>query len=226
MPTTSTTTSGAGGISGVSSGTSGGSSGAAVGAELKGDAQNLKNSAMKRAESEAETRKDEASRAAKSTSSALRSAADDLANDDQAPEWLASGFRQAATKLADMADALQGKSVSEIGQQASRFARQSPGTFLAGSAAVGFALARVLRAGAEHESHATSGGGSTASTSYGAQGQLGQGSYGQGASGQGTSGQNTLGNSPLTQDPIARPATSYEPGGIGGTTNANWGKTQ
>jgi hypothetical protein len=81
----------------------------------------------------------------------LRSAADELEGDDQAPAWLSSGFRQAADKLAEMADTLEGKSVRDIGRQTTQFARQNPTTFLAGSAAAGFALARFLRAGADYQ---------------------------------------------------------------------------
>ncbi|UVI39939.1 hypothetical protein [Qipengyuania spongiae] len=121
--------------------------------ELKSDAHDLKDSAKRRAEDEAETRKDQATGAARSTSSALRTAADDLEGDDQAPEWLTAGFRQAADGLAEMADAVEGKSAREIGHRTSRFARENPAAFLAGSAALGFTLARFLRAGAEHEHH-------------------------------------------------------------------------
>lgn len=125
--------------------------------ELQSDAKDLKDTAKRRAEDEAETRKNQATGAAKSTSAALRTAADDLDADDRAPDWLTAGFQQAADGLADMAQSLEGKSAREIGRQTSRFARDNPAAFLAGSAALGFALARFLRAGAEHDRHETSG---------------------------------------------------------------------
>jgi FKBP-type peptidyl-prolyl cis-trans isomerase len=121
--------------------------------ELRKDAHDLKDSAKHRAEDEAETRKDQATGAARSTSSAFRTVADDLEGDNQAPDWLTAGFRQAADGLAEMADAVEGKSAREIGNRTSRFARENPAAFLAGSAALGFTLARFLRAGAEHELH-------------------------------------------------------------------------
>ncbi|QNE07209.1 hypothetical protein [Croceicoccus marinus] len=140
-----------------------------VRSELKGDANDLAENAKGRAEREAQSRKEQASGVAKSTSSALRSAPQELENDEQAPTWLSSGFRQAADKLSDMADTLQGKSVGDITQQTNRFARENPGTFLAGSAAAGFGLARILRAGAEHKGQTESPAadvGSTGGSSY------------------------------------------------------------
>jgi hypothetical protein len=119
--------------------------------ELASDANRLKDTAKDRARQEAEVRKSEAARAAKSASSALDKAAGELEADENAPSWLKSAFRQAAGSIDRLAQSAEGRSVDDMGREATRFARENPGAFLAASAAAGFAAARFVRAGADYQ---------------------------------------------------------------------------
>ncbi|MBI1403117.1 MAG: hypothetical protein GC147_07885 [Porphyrobacter sp.] len=121
--------------------------------DLKHDADRLKDSAGARAKQEAESRKGQAAQVAGSASSALDTAADDLRNNPDAPDWMASALQQASRSIDRMAEHIDGRSVDELGGEVAGFARRSPGTFLAASAAAGFAAARVLRAGADRKHH-------------------------------------------------------------------------
>ena len=142
---------------------SSGSTTSQVSEELSNDASRLTDTAKSRAEQEASSRKEEATRVAKSASSALDKAASELEKDKNAPSWLASAVRQGAGQIDRLASEVEGKSVQEIGQQVNSFARQNPGTFLAASAAAGFAAARFLCAGSEYKSHHSSSGSSSTS---------------------------------------------------------------
>lgn len=145
------------------------STGSAVGEELSRDASQLKDTASQRIEQELDTRKGQAAQIAGSASSALGKAASELERDDNAPDWLGSAMRQAASSIDRLAGEIDGRSVNQMGQQLTNFARSNPGTFLAASAAAGFAAARVLRAGVEHRHHAQdSSGSSEAGGGYGA----------------------------------------------------------
>lgn len=128
-----------------------------VGDELKHDAEHLKDSVSERAKQEAASRKGQAVQAAGSASSALNAAAEKLQNDPSAPDWMGSAMQQAARKIDSMASQMGGQDIDEILGQITAFARQNPGTFLAASAATGFAAARVLRAGADKKRHDQSG---------------------------------------------------------------------
>jgi len=176
---------------GPGSGTASSSSG--VGEELSHDAARLKDTAQQRVTQEAETRKSDVTRVAGSASSAIEKAASELESDENAPDWLGSAFRQAANGINQLASQIEGRNVNEIGQEVARFARSSPGTFLAASAAAGFAAARVLRAGVEHRHHegssdGTSGQGSS-TQGMGTQGSGTQAMGGQAMGSQGVSTQ-------------------------------------
>lgn len=119
--------------------------------ELAHDASRLTETAKKRARQEAETRKGQATQAAKCASSALDKAAEELKQDENAPAWLASAFKQTADGIQRFAGDVDQRSAEQIGRDVSRFARQNPSAFLAASAAAGFAAARFLRAGAEYQ---------------------------------------------------------------------------
>ncbi len=127
-----------------------GSSGAEVRQELKGDAQKLKNTAEEQGEAKAREGKEQVAKTAHSASSAIDAAADKLRSDDDAPAWLASAFSSAAREIDDLASRLQDKSPRDIARETNRFGRENPTAFLAASAAIGFAAARFLRAGAEY----------------------------------------------------------------------------
>ena len=117
--------------------------------ELKQDAESLKETAGKRAETEARKGRDQAVGTAKATSQAFDSAAQELRDSEDAPEWLASMLTSVSGQIGDMANELDGKEPREMLQTAEQFGRDKPGMFLAASAAIGFAAGRYLRAGAE-----------------------------------------------------------------------------
>lgn len=124
-----------------------------VAGELKQDAARLKDNVAVRAKQEAESQKGTAVHLAGSASSALDSAAQDLRDNPDAPEWMASAIQQAARSIESFAHRIEGRSIDQLGDDISEFARRSPGTFLAASAAAGFAASRVLRAGIDKKRH-------------------------------------------------------------------------
>lgn len=123
----------------------------AAGDALKQDANRLKNSVGERARQEADLRKGQATQVAGSASSALNSAAEELQQNPEAPDWMASALQQAARKIETLSSHVEGRNVEELAGEVSDFARRNPGTFLAASAAVGFIAARVLRAGVDRQ---------------------------------------------------------------------------
>ena len=129
---------------------SSGTSGSAPKEDLKADADRLKETAKSRASDEAEHRKSQATQTARSASSALEKAASELDQDQNAPDWLSSAFRQTAKGVEQFAGKVDSRSPEQMGREISRFARENPGSFLAASAAAGFAAARFLRAGADY----------------------------------------------------------------------------
>lgn len=124
--------------------------------DLKNDAARLKDSLGTRARQEAETRKGQAAHLAGSASTALETAARDLRDNPEAPDWMATALQSAARRIEGLARHVDGRSVDQLGADIAEFARRSPGTFLVASAAAGFAAARVLRAGVDKKRHAGS----------------------------------------------------------------------
>jgi ElaB/YqjD/DUF883 family membrane-anchored ribosome-binding protein len=116
-----------------------------AGSEIRSDAKQLGATAADRLHSEVDARKATAVTQAQSVSSAVRQAADGL--DEGSPEWLKSAFRQGAQQIQRLADSVERKDSRQLMSDAQDFARNNPGTFLAACAAVGFAAARVLKAG-------------------------------------------------------------------------------
>jgi len=125
--------------------------------ELGQDAAHLKDSLTGRAKQEAEAGKNKALGIAGSATSALGVAADELRDNPDAPEWMATGLQKVARQIDQVANNLEGRSLEDMGRDVSRLARDNPGTFLAVSAAAGFFAARLLRAGADKKSHAQEG---------------------------------------------------------------------
>ena len=117
--------------------------------ELRSDAQKISSTAANRIHSEVDARKGAAADQARSVSSAIERAAGEL--DGGAPNWLKSAFQQSADQVQRFADSLEQKDSREILNEVQSFARERPGTFLAACAAVGFAAARVLKAGGEQQ---------------------------------------------------------------------------
>lgn len=121
--------------------------------ELKADADRLKDTARHRASEKAEQGKSRATSTARSASDALEKAAGELDRDDDAPGWLSSAFRETAKGIDRFAGKVDGRSPEQMGREVTAFAREHPATFLAASAAAGFAAARFMRAGADYERH-------------------------------------------------------------------------
>ena len=131
----------------------------AVRDELKSDVSRLKSTAEDQVGKVARAEKDQVVKSAKSASSAMDAAAEKLRDDNNAPAWMASAVSTAAQQVDDLAGRLQNKSPQDIARETSRFGRENPTAFLAASAAVGFAAARFLRAGAEYHENPVSGSG-------------------------------------------------------------------
>lgn len=123
--------------------------------ELRGDAESLGATAKQRIHRELDTRKGAAVEQARSLSSALGSAADQIGPDQ--PSWLRSAFEQGAQTLQRLAETVEQKDTRQLGEEVRRLANQSPGTFLAGCALAGFAAARVFKAGGEGAATASNG---------------------------------------------------------------------
>ena len=122
---------------------------------LGSDAKQLASTAAGRLHSEVDARKGAAVSQAQSVSSAIGQAADGL--DESAPDWLKSAFRQGAEQIQRLADSIEQKDSRQLMSEAQNFARNNPGTFLAACAAVGFAAARVLKAGSAQQTGRQSG---------------------------------------------------------------------
>ena len=122
--------------------------------ELRADAKQLGTSASNRIHSEIDARKGTAANQVKSVSSAIDKAAGEL--DQDAPQWLKSAFEQGATQVRRFADTLEQKDSRQIMSDIQSLARNNPGTFLAGCAALGFAAARVFKAGGSDSSSGSS----------------------------------------------------------------------
>jgi len=121
--------------------------------ELRSDAKQLGTSATNRLYSEVDNRKGAAADQAKTVSSAIETAAGEL--DDSAPAWLKSSLEQGARQIQKFADAIEQKDSRQLTNDVRDFARNSPGAFLAGCAAAGFAAARIFKAGEQQASTLT-----------------------------------------------------------------------
>lgn len=121
--------------------------------ELKHDADRVKDTVAARAKKEAESRKGQAVHVAGSTSAAINTVAEDLRENPDVPDWIGSALQQTARKIDSLANHINGRSIDQLNKDVSEFARRNPGTFLAASAAAGFAAARVLRAGVDKKRH-------------------------------------------------------------------------
>lgn len=124
----------------------------ATGAELRDDAKQLGSKAADRIHSEVDTRKSEAVSQAQSFSSAIEKTAGEM---NDGPEWLKSALQKGAQQIQRFADSVEHKDSRQLLNDAQRFARDNPGTFLAACAAAGFAAARIFKAGGEQGQHGT-----------------------------------------------------------------------
>jgi hypothetical protein len=131
----------------TSSNSTEGSSGStiALGDGMKSDAKQMGQTAVNRLHSEVDNRKGAAVGQVKSVSSALNNVAGQL--DDGAPQWLKSAIQQGAQQVQRFADGIEQKDSRQILNDVQRLARDNPGTFLAACAGIGFAAARIFKAG-------------------------------------------------------------------------------
>ena len=118
--------------------------------ELRSDAEQLSTSASNRIHREIDDRKGAVAEQARSVSSAIQRTAGEL--DDGAPEWLKSAFQQGAHQVQRLADSLDQKDSRQIMSDIQTLARNNPASFLLGCAALGFAAARIFKAGAPDSS--------------------------------------------------------------------------
>lgn len=116
-----------------------------VGTELLSDAKTVGSSAVNRIHSEVDARKNDAVTQVHAVSSTIERAAESL--DPNAPTWLKSVLEQGAEQIKSFADTLEHNDSRQMASQVTEFAKRSPGTFLGACAAVGFAAARVFKAG-------------------------------------------------------------------------------
>lgn len=80
----------------------------------------------------------------------LADAVDRMANElDERDHTLASYVGQLARGMHGLADSMHNRSISDMAADAQRLAKRNPGLFLLGSAAIGFTLARFMKASAE-----------------------------------------------------------------------------
>ncbi|MEW9857052.1 hypothetical protein [Novosphingobium sp. M1R2S20] len=123
--------------------------------ELREDTGRVKHAASERLQSEADTRKGQVAGQAHAVSSALNNAAREMGSDT--PGWVKSALEQGARSIDQLAQAVEGKDSSQLAGDVQQFARQRPGSFLAGCALLGFAASRVFKAGGAHQSQTTRG---------------------------------------------------------------------
>ncbi|VWX50737.1 hypothetical protein [Novosphingobium sp. 9U] len=122
--------------------------------ELSEDTGRLTGAAADRLRSEADSRKGEVADQARAVSSALGSVADGLGSD--APSWVKSALEKGARSIEQLAQSVEGKDSRELMRDVQQFARQRPGSFLAGCALLGFAASRVFKAGGTQSGQAPS----------------------------------------------------------------------
>lgn len=116
--------------------------------EFREDAGRVTSATADRLQSEADSRKGQVAEQARATSSALGNAAEGLGSDT--PSWIKSALEQGAKSIEQAAQAIEGKDSRQLVGAVQDFARQRPGSFLAGCALLGFAASRVLKAGETH----------------------------------------------------------------------------
>lgn len=114
--------------------------------EVQADAQRLSSTAGDRLHSELDARKGTAAGQVKSVSKAIGQTAEQL--DEGAPQWLRSAFQQGAQQAQRFADSLENQNSRQILKDIQDIARDNPVAFIAGCAALGFAAARIFKAGA------------------------------------------------------------------------------
>jgi hypothetical protein len=121
-----------------------GTQGAKVVEDVKAAKDELSSAAAAKAEALAEQGKQAGYERGAGLADATRRAADDL--EETSPE-IARHIRTAADSIESVANSLRERSVGELMQDASGFARQQPVAFFGAAVLAGFAIARWRRAG-------------------------------------------------------------------------------
>lgn len=117
------------------------------GATLRDQAASFARQAAERARTLGEEGKDRAADAIGEVSRMMGSAADTV--DERLGEQYGKYARSAAEGLADFSDTLKDKDFDDLVDDAREFVRKSPAVAIGVAAALGFALARLLRAGGD-----------------------------------------------------------------------------
>jgi hypothetical protein len=152
------------------------SQGAKVAEDVKAVGQELGSAAADKAEALAEQGKQAGVERGIGLADATRRVADDL--EGSSPE-IARHVRTAADSIENVANSLRERSVGDLMQDATTFARQQPGAFFGAAVLAGFAIARFAKSSAS----------GVPAQSYAGSGYAGQGqSQNQGYSGQGYPG--------------------------------------
>ncbi|MCP1200164.1 hypothetical protein [Notoacmeibacter sp. MSK16QG-6] len=116
--------------------------------DMKAEASNMAEKAKQEGLHQAERGKDAAASTVGDFAASVRAAADKLGERDQSMS--ASLVREAARGLEDVSGAISGRSVGEIVNSVSGFARSQPTAFLVGAALTGVALGRFARSSTAH----------------------------------------------------------------------------
>ncbi|RKK03251.1 hypothetical protein EBE87_00710 [Pseudoroseomonas wenyumeiae] len=190
------------------------SQGAKVAEDVKSVGQELGSAAADKAEALAEQGKQAGVERGIGLADATRRVADDL--EGTSPE-IARHVRTAADSIENVANSLRERSVGDLMQDATSFARQQPGAFFGAAVLAGFAIARFAKSSASGvPSQGYSGSG------HAGQGHSGQGYAGGGQSGGGYAGQQHgrggMGGSSTTVGRAHGSSTTGSSGTAGGTT--------
>lgn len=119
-------------------------------ASVKEDAAALGSKAADSLAQAADARKGTVAQPLRQVSSAIEAAGEKLSGGDTPlPGWVNDGLRSVSTGISDFATRIEQSDSKQLLRDVQSFARQQPAIFLAGCAALGFAAARVLRAGSE-----------------------------------------------------------------------------
>lgn len=112
------------------------------------EAKSVKDKAVGTARAKAEGAKDGVAAQVDSIGNALRGASDELRHGSAQEQVLS----MMADGVADFADGIRGKSVTDMIDGAANFGRRHPGAFLGGAALLGFAAVRMAKASAPDQS--------------------------------------------------------------------------
>lgn len=116
--------------------------------DLRTHGEEIARTARARAEAFAAEQKEASARQVKTVAQAVDKAADEL--ETASPE-LARYTREVASRVGGVSEALSSRSVSDLFDEANRFARREPAAFFGAAMVAGFALARFLESSARHD---------------------------------------------------------------------------